>query len=209
MGESWRTLIVGLLLSVAGCAPLQAPGMSASGAPKVAMAPRAPRTPTGQTLFVAFPESACTSTESAVFLDEQGRFVGSVVPGTAAAMPLPPGSKKVLMVGSLDVLAPPQTWFVRHEVLTRPDEAVIVEIGEADEHNCKGKWSGPLSPRPRVATLDATLQAAEGLSRLDVRQAEGNAWLEEHRDRVDELVGKDRVPPPTANPIVTEAWQAP
>ena len=40
-------------------------------------------------VLVAFPVSACTGSDSAVFIDERGHFIGSVSPGTAAVLPLP------------------------------------------------------------------------------------------------------------------------
>jgi hypothetical protein len=162
----------------------------------------------GLTLLVAFPASACTSSENAVFLDEEGRFIGAVAPGTAAAMAVGPASKHVFVVGSLDVIAPPGTWFLRREVPRRSDQGVIVAVGDGDEHNCKTKWSGPLSPRPEAYGLAVTAQATRGLRQLQVNVAEGRRWLDDNRERVDELVGRGRPDVAIPQPVVTQTFEA-
>jgi hypothetical protein len=153
-------------------------------------------------LLVAFPVTACTSSESAVFVDEEGRFIGSVAPGTAASLVVFARSKHLFVISSLDVTETPRTWFVRHEIPRRSDQGVIVEVPRADGHNCAGKWSGPLVLRPRAATHDETVQAALGLTWLEVRADEGNRWLDDHRERVDELVGHSHLSAPP-QPVIT------
>ena len=180
--------------------------MVASSAP-LSLAPPSRDPGTASTLPVAFPASACTTAESAVFVDEDGRFVGAVAPGTAATLVLAPDSKRLFVVGSFDVTAPPRTWFVRHEVPRRPDQGVIVAVEQADGHNCEGKWSGPLLPRPKAATLAEVAKAAQGLRRLETAPGEGNRWLDEHRERVNELIGRVEEAPPGLEPVTTETLQ--
>jgi hypothetical protein len=157
------------------------------------------------TLFVAFPVTACSGAESAVFLDEEGRFIGAVAPGTAAYLPMRAESKRLFVVGSADVTAPPKTAFLRHEIPRRSDQGVLVEVPGADAHNCSAKWSGPLELRPASATLEATAEKARGATWLAVRTAEGDRWLDEHRARVDELLGRAPVKAKALEPVITSA----
>jgi hypothetical protein len=199
--------MTGALLMAAGCAPLIPPGMAASKIPlarDVAKAEASTPPSTDMRLLVAFPSSACTSTESAVFMDEEARFIGSVAPGTAAELVIPRASKHLFVVGSVDVLENPGIWFVRHEVPLRTDQGVLVKVVQADGHNCEGKWSGPLSPRPVAVSLPTVVEAARGLTRLEVRAGEGRQWLDENRERVDELIGRVRVESSMPQPVATQ-----
>ncbi len=202
-----------VVLGTAGCGAGSAPGMvvsshhltSASVAPSVPMTSPATAQPTDDvTLLVAFPVTACTGTESAVFIDERGRFVGAVSPGTAASLRVARGAQHLFVVGSADVTAPVRMSFLRHEAPRRSDQGVIIRVPSADGHNCSGKWSGPLTVRPEAATLAATTEIARGLTWLEVRPTDGNGWLDENRARVDELVGSGgNASAPVVQPVET------
>ena len=202
-----RILIGSVLLVAPSCAPLTPPGMVASsGAAHVTGAPPPPDTDLA--LLVAFPATPCTTTESAVFVDDEGRFLGAVAPGTAATLSIQPESKRLFVVGSFDVVAGPRTWFARYEVPRRSDQGVIVEVVAADGHNCMGRWTGPLSPRPEAVTLALATKAMEGLRQFRVNGSEGRRWFDEHRERVDELVGRAPIEANVPRPVVTQTMQA-
>ena len=182
-------------VGVAGCGSMSAPGMSAStqtvtSATIVASSPGSEASTSGVTLLVALPVSACSGTESAVFLDERGRFVGSVSPGTAAALTVPRDSQHLYVFGSADITAPTRMSFLRHEAPLRPDQGIVIAVPAADGHNCSGKWSGPLTVTPQATSIAATTEAARTLTWLEVRGAAGTQWLDEHHARVDELLGR-------------------
>jgi hypothetical protein len=174
---------------VGGCASVNAPGMAASTQTVTSATMPAVSPGGGVTLLVAFPVSPCSGTESAVFLDERGHFVGSVSPGAAAALTVPRESQHLFVFGSSDITAPLKMSFLRHEAPLRPDQGIVIEVPSADGHNCAGKWSGPLTVRPQATSLAATTEAARKLTWLEVRPADGSRWLDEHRARVDELLG--------------------
>jgi len=156
-------------------------------------------------MLVAFPTTACTGTASAVFLDEKGGFVGAVAPGTATYLAFPDEATRLFVVSSQDVNAAKGTWFRRHEV-ARPPERVevglVVEVARVDAKNCYRN----ATPTPTVVTYEVATRATKDLKWLDVRQEAGTLWLEEHRPRVTELLGKTPPPPP---PAVTTTTHVP
>jgi hypothetical protein len=179
---------LGLLAAVGAlatsCAPPTAPGMMVVATSGATSGPGS--------MLVAFPTSACTGSDSAVFLDAKGGFVGAVAPGTATYLEIPEDAPRLFVVSSGDVTAPRGTWFRRH-VVERPGERVergiVVSVPRVDAKNCYRS----ATPIPEVVTFEAATQAAKNQKWLDVRAGEGALWLEQYRARVDELL--DRTPP--------------
>jgi hypothetical protein len=166
------------------CAAATAPGMMVVASSGATSGPGS--------MLVAFPASVCTGSDSAVFLDASGGFVGAVAPGTATYLEVPENAARLFVVSSRDVTAPRGTWFSRH-VVERPGERVergiVVTVPRADAKNCYRS----ATPIPEVVTFEAATQAAKNQKWLDVRAGEGTLWLDQHRARVDELL--DRTPP--------------
>jgi hypothetical protein len=77
---------------------------------------------------------------------------------------------------------------------------LLVEVPRIDAKNCYRN----ATPVPAVVTYEVVTRATKDLKWLDVRQEEGTRWLDEHRARVTELLG--RMPGPAApapDPAVT------
>ena len=193
--------LLSLALYASACAAPSAPGMAVVTSSGTSSGPGS--------MLVAFPRSACTGTASAVFLDDKGGFVGAVAPGTATYLAFPEEATHLFVVSSQDVTAPKGTWYRRHDV-TRPPERVevglVVEVARVDAKNCYRN----ATPAPSLVTYEVATRATKDLKWLDVRQEEGTAWLDEHRARVTELLGKTPPPPPPPlPPAVTTTTHVP
>lgn len=146
-------------------------------------------------MLVAFPITQCSGRDSAVFLDDKGAFVSAVAPGTATYLTFPEG-QRLFVVSNRDVLAPRGTAFKRHEIANpgsaRVERGIVVEVPRRDAKTC----SENAAPVPEVVTYEIATRAAINLKWLDVNTTEGPAWVDEHRPRVDEIVGGGASAPP-------------
>ena len=187
--------VIALTGAASSCAPApNAPGMAIVASSGTTSAPGS--------MLVAFPKTACTGTDSAVFIDEKGTFVASVAPGTATYLAFPPEVSRLLVVSSRDVLAPRGAWFRRHEVAApgdRVDHGIVVEVPRVDAKNCFKN----ATPKPEIVTYEAATRAALTLTWLDVNGEAGTLWLDEHRPRVSELLGHPQAAPAPAVTTMT------
>lgn len=150
-------------------------------------------------MLVVYPVTACSGTDSAVFIDEQGGFVAAVAPGTVTYLAFPPDAPRLFVVSSRDVLAPTGTWFRRHEIEhpgERVERGIIVEVPRLDAKSC----SRTATPTPALVTYEAARNETRELQWLDVHPEKGAQWLDEHRARVKELLGAE---PPAPPPVTT------
>jgi hypothetical protein len=180
-----------------GCAGPTAPGMAVVSSSGTSSGPGS--------MLVAFPISACTGTDSAVFLDEKGGFVGAVAPGTATYLAFPDSATRLYVVSSRDVTAQPGTWFRRHEIARPPErveKGIVIEVSRTDAKNCHRN----ATPAPELVTFETATRATKDLKWLDVRADEGTRWLDEHRARVTQLLD---TPPATPPPAVTTITRVP
>ena len=155
-------------------------------------------------MLVAFPATACTGSDSAVFLDDKGGFVAAVAPGTATYLAFPDEATRLFVVSSRDVTAPRGTSFRRHEVARPPErveQGLVIDVARIDAKNCNRS----ATPTPAVVTFETATRATKDLKWLDVRADDGTRWLDEHRARVTELL--DKAPPPA--PAVTTMTRVP
>jgi hypothetical protein len=194
--------VASLALLAGGCVAPSAPGMVLVQYSGTSSGPGS--------MLVAFPITACTATASAVFLDEKGGFVGAVAPGTATYLAFPEEATHLFVVSSQDVTAEKGTWAFRRHRVARPPERVevglLVEVPRVDAKNCYRN----AAPAPTVVTYEVATRATKDLKWLDVRQEEGTRWLEEHRARVTELLGRMPGPAPEAPPsTVSPTTRAP
>ncbi len=142
--------------------------------------------PAEHTIVVAYPPSACAGSGVA-FVDVRGTFLGAVAPGQAMRLAVPPGAKHVVAFSIVDVNAEPGMLFGRHPIDTST-EAVLLTPYRWDTKHCGNGWHAEVHEATR-AELDAALSDAK-IVWLVPRQAEGQAWLEEHRARVDEMLAR-------------------
>lgn len=175
---------------------------SAPRAPGMAIVKSSATTSGPDAILVVFPVTACTGNDSAVFIDDKGGFVGAVAPGTAAYLIFPTDGGRLFVVSSKDVIARPGAWFRRHEIAApggRVEHGIVVDVARIDAKTCNPS----AVPSPELVTFEAATQAAKTLTWLDVHPEAGAQWLEEHRARVTELLG--RTPPePAAVPPVAK-----
>ncbi|MDB4936716.1 MAG: hypothetical protein JWP87_3688 [Labilithrix sp.] len=182
-----------------GCAAPSAPGMAVVSSSGASSGPGS--------MLVAFPASACTGTDSAVFLDDKGGFVAAVAPGTATYLAFPESATHLYVVSSRDVTAQPGTWFRRHEVARpegRVDTGIVVEVGRIDARQCYRN----ATPTPALVTFEAATRATKDLKWLDVRADDGTRWLAEHHARVAQLLETPPSSPPPP-PAVTTLTRVP
>lgn len=179
---------------------------SAPNAPGMAIVASSSTTSGPGLMLVAFPKTACTGTDSAVFIDDKGAFVASVAPGTATYLSFPDEVTRLYVVSSRDVLAPKGAWFRRHEIAApggRVDHGILVEVARVDAKNCYRT----ATPNPEIVTYEVATRAALPLVWLDVAGDVGTLWLDEHRARVTELLGQPPADP--QKPRVTTITRLP
>ncbi len=146
-------------------------------------------------IIVAYPMHPCASSSSAVFVDEQGAFLGSVSAGTASMLRVPANARMIHSFSSTEVTAARGTWFSREDIsLTKFPEAILVEPSRG------GKNCGSGTPWVYV-TSRASLEPRIGrLAWIETDGQRGHAWLDAHRARVNDVLEKTA---PPADEVVT------
>lgn len=139
-------------------------------------------------LVVVYPRSACSGSASAVLVDEHGRFLGAVVPGGAALLNIPSGLGTITAFSSVEVTAPAGSWFATERVAVPPLPAgLILRSTRSSARHCNnGQYFGV-----EVASKEE-LQRELGESEVrwfEADQQRGQAWLDEHGARVDDMLG--------------------
>lgn len=148
-------------------------------------------------LLVVFPRSACSGSASSIVVDERGRFLGAVAPGTAALLTLPASVTTVAIFSSVEVTAPVGTWHdaKRISVPSAPSRSGIV-IRSA-------RWSARECATGQYFDLEiATKESLENeLAESEIRWvaptgAGGQSWLDAHGTRVAEVLSTPPSDPP-------------
>jgi len=144
-------------------------------------------------LLVVYPKTACSGSARMVVLDDSGNFYGAIGPGEAALLEIPKARREIIVVSNVEITSAPRTWFYadRLDVPAEPNGLVL----EAMRRNTRTCMSGQYA-HVTVATkeeLESTLANAVDIRWRTPRRAEGQAWIDEHRERVDELVDRPRV----------------
>jgi hypothetical protein len=141
-------------------------------------------------LLVVFPRGPCSGSARMVFTDARGTFVGAVAPGDAAILAVPRNERQLVAISSVEITAPVGLTTITDAVAVPP-----APNGLLLRTRCTWRTSGQYAdsaaatkPELEAAIADASLRW------LEPRRAEGQAWLDEHRPRVDELFGRDRRP---------------
>lgn len=148
-----------------------------------------------RSLLVLYPESACSGAASAVLVDDEGRFIGAVAPGTAALLRVPTERPEVTVFSSVEVTAPVGMWHdARHVRLPRSPSGLVVRSARWSAREC---GSGSYFDVD-VATKDQ-LEAELGESELRwvaPLGRVGQEWLDAHRRRVVEVLTTPARRPP-------------
>lgn len=145
-----------------------------------------------RSLLVVFPKTACSGSARMVVLDDERTFYGALAPGEAALLEVPEKQAQLVVVSNVEVEAAPRTWSHVDRVDVPPAPGgLLFESTWATARTC---FSGHYADIT-VATkqeLEETLASSEVRWRTP-RRAIGQAWIDQHRERVGELVGKGRL----------------
>jgi hypothetical protein len=138
-------------------------------------------------LLVAYPRTACSGSARTVLMDASGTFFGAVGPGEASLITLPLGTRTLVAVSAVEIVAPTRTRFAYDaiEVPSAPG-AVLLESTRVDARQCSrtGQYASASSVSKRE--IEERLADAE-ITWLEPRPHEGQGWLDEHRARIDEM----------------------
>lgn len=189
-------VLVALVFLGTGCMPpARAPGMGealprAHDATSVELA-RVESRPDRRPLLVVYPRTACAGSASTVLLDEQGAFVGAIPPGGASLLSIPIETKTLTAMSSVEVTAARSSWTYAQSVEVPPlPSGLVLWPARWSTRDCgNGQYA---EAKPATKEELETLLAEEDVVWLEPRLAEGQSWIEAHRDRVDEVLGTHR-----------------
>ena len=159
-------------------------------------------------LLVVYPRDACSGSASGIVVDERGHFLGAVAPGTAALLRIPEATRRVAVFSSVELGT-----FDRAQAFVDEVELDVAPSGLL----LTTSRPGSLRPGTRHCGtgqyIDATVATKAELEtelgehdivwlEPDVRA--GQAWLDEHRARVDHVLGLEPndAPPPSRTRLV-------
>ena len=142
-------------------------------------------------LLVVYPRTACSGSASGVLVDEQGRFLGAIAPGTASLLSVPAGLRTVTAFSSVEVTAYVGAWYATDEVNVPALPGGLV-LRSASGRQCgSGQYFDIAAASKEELTRE--LQDSE-IRWFEAGKEEGQAWLDAHRARVNDLL--DRSPEP-------------
>lgn len=148
--------------------------------------------PEGQrALLVVFPKNACTGSARMVLMDGHGTFYGSVGPGEGALLEIPRSTRSLEVVSIVEVLAARGTWSYTDEVKVPAEpNGLLLRPTRANTRTC-GSGHYAYADRATKSELEAAIaEAGTPIRWLSPRRAEGQAWIDEHRARVEELLAR-------------------
>lgn len=195
-------LFVAVVLAAESCAPSALPPGMAARAPRVhepdpSLLELARLQPSrgGRALLVVYPRTACSGSARTVFVDDRGAFLGAIGPGTAALLDVPARSRAVFALSSVEVTAPPRSWAGLEEVaVPPPPSGLLLKALRWNARECGSGHYAEVAAASR-AELEAAIAESE-IEWLEPRPREGQAWLDAHKKRVDEVLAQRRSPPP-------------
>jgi hypothetical protein len=148
-------------------------------------------------LLVVYPRTACSGSASGVVVDEHGRFLGAIAPGTAALLNVPVDVSTVALFSSVEVTAPVGTWHDAKRITmpsTTTRDGIVIRSARWSARECaSGQYFDV-----EIATKDAL---ESELAESDVRWVsrsgvDGQTWLDEHGTRVAEVLSTPPGGPP-------------
>lgn len=145
-------------------------------------------------LLVVYPKTPCSGSARMVVLDDSGNFYGAVGPGEAALLEVPKNRRELVVVSNVEISAAPRTWFFvdRVDVPAEPN-GLLLESLRRSTRACGASGHYVNVTIATKGELESALADATAIRWRTPRRAEGQAWIEEHRERVDELVERPRV----------------
>lgn len=208
----WRSSLLLLgSLSVA-CAPTSSPGMAFAARQPHALDPsldelaRALPGEDARSLLVVHPREACSGSAAVVLLDRRGTFYGALRPGAAALLVVPAGLTRLEVLSSVEVTAPLRTSFVSSEVVVPAfPGGLLLGPKRANARECWGSGQYADARAVSKTELEEVLGETSGIAWLEPRHADGQRWLDEHRERLDEIFA-GRVERCPASPLLGPSY---
>ena len=139
-------------------------------------------------LLVVYPRDACSGSASGVLVDEHGRYLGAIAPGTASLLSVPARLRTLHVFSSVEVTAPMGAWFSTEVVAVPAAPAGLVL--RASRFSARQCGNGQQLDVTAASKEALELELGESPARWFVAgRREGQAWLDAHRARVDEVLG--------------------
>ncbi len=194
-----KSIVFVVPLLVAGCAPTRPEGMVQTSTsvhradPSLLELARVDARPGERAFLVVYPRTACSGSAATVLVDDRGRFLAAVTPGTATLIRLAARAQTIHAFSGVEVTAARGTWsWVDDVAVSAEASGLALKSARLDARQCgrSGQYA-----EARVASR-AELQ--QYLANVELQweapaQREGDAWLEAHRPRVDEILAQHRV----------------
>jgi hypothetical protein len=188
-----RSCIALLFVLAASCAEpapaLMTPHAARDGAsPSLVEVARAEPPPGYRVVLAAYPTTACSASARMVFMDRDGTFLGALAPGEAALLTLPSHLKSLVAVSSVEITAPTRMSVVLDEIkVPAAPDAILLHAWRANARQCSRTGQYASASIVSKREIEERLAASEILW-VEPRAREGQAWLDAHRARVDELL---------------------
>lgn len=191
-----RLGLLAMSLAVAGCGthgtlPGMAPYAPRAHAedPALVELSRAEPRDDMRALLVVYPRDACSGSASAVFVDEDLRFLGALGPGTAALLEVPRRASTVFAIPSIELTASRGTSSTldRVDVPQEPDGIRLASWRPSGGAGGCGNGQYTDAFVASKEELEALL-AENMVTWLAAQRGEGQAWLDSRRERLEEVV---------------------
>lgn len=185
-----------VLSSLAACAPATPALAEPRGPLPSSLAPwldevaRTEPPPGHRALLVVYPRTACSASARTVFMDEKGTFFGAVAPGEATLLTFPTGTRTLLAISTVEVNAPARTNFSFDDIVVPPaPDALLLEGSRVNARQCSKTGQYASTSIVSKDEIEARLGDAE-ITWVEPRLRAGQAWLDAHEARVDELLDR-------------------
>jgi hypothetical protein len=139
-------------------------------------------------LLVVYPRDACSGSASTVLMDEHGRFLGAIAPGTAALLDVPASASTLVAVSAVEVAAPRGLPVYVDDVSVPPlPDGLLLRSTHASARQCHHNGQYADVRRATKPELEAAIANAD-IHWLEPRTEAGQAWLDANRTRVREIL---------------------
>lgn len=150
-----------------------------------------------RTLLVVYPRSACSASASGIVVDERGRFLGAIAPGTAALLTLPAHAGTVAVFSSVEVTAPVGTWHDAKRIAVpsaSTRSGIVIRTARWNARECATGQYFDLEVASKEA-LENELAESE-VRWVAPAGTRGQSWLDAHGSRVAEVLSTPPSGPP-------------
>jgi hypothetical protein len=196
---STRSVVAALVLTLSASCALPGrppPGMREaqlrphSADPSLVELARVDGSPNERPLLVIYPRSACSGSASGVLVDDRGHFLGAIAPGTAALLSIPADLDAITAFSSVEVTAPAGAWFATDRIAVPPlPGGLVLRSTQSSARQCNSGQYFDVTAASR-GDLEEQLRESE-VRWFEMRnQEEGQAWLDAHRARLHDLLGR-------------------